>query len=110
MIKRLLFLIILTNVLSCASVSKDTKTQAIKYNLEDILNQAEANSSEGGRLILTTSRSMISDKEIVVGGCWNYINKVYDRAGFSTKQRLTVFKGKLKGPYVKADRIEPGDW
>lgn len=110
MIKILTFLVILTNIISCASVSKDRKASDKNYNIEDILNQAEANTTDSGRRILETSRSMISDQEIIVGGCWNYINKVYDRAGYSSKQRLTVFKSKFKGPYVKADRLVPGDW
>ncbi|NOT80344.1 MAG: hypothetical protein HOP07_15220 [Bacteriovoracaceae bacterium] len=110
MIKILICLLVLTNIISCATVSTSPKTVGSNFNLEEILNNAEANTSNNGRRILETSRAMISDKEIVVGGCWNYINKVYNRAGFSTKQRLTIFKSKLKGPYVKGDRIEPGDW
>ncbi|MDO9180892.1 MAG: hypothetical protein Q7U04_00725 [Bacteriovorax sp.] len=109
MYKILTLFFILTIIVSCASVSKDSDKFA-NENFEEILDRAEANSSFAARRILEASRSMISNQEIIVGGCWNYINTVYDRAGYSTNQRVTVFKSKIQGPYVKADRIEPGDW
>jgi hypothetical protein len=101
MIKILRIFLILFCVISCASVSRDP---------EEVLDRAEANSSIGGRRILEASRSMIANQEIVVGGCWDYINTVYDRAGYSENERATIFKSKLQGPYVKADQVIPGDW
>lgn len=53
---------------------------------------------------------MIEKQEIIVGGCWNYINSVFLRAGFGDKQRETIFKSKLQGPYLQDDIIEAGDW
>lgn len=106
-------LLILISFTSCAS-SPQNRTQTARIenleSLEEILDRAEANSSFGGRRILEASRSMISNQEIVVGGCWDYINTVYDRAGYSSNQRVTTFKSKFKGPYVKEDPIKPGDW
>jgi hypothetical protein len=99
--KILRMFLILFCVISCASVSKDS---------EEILDLAETNSSIGGRRILEASRSMIANQEIIVGGCWDYINSVYDRAGYSANQRVTIFKSKLQGPYIEADKVLPGDW
>ena len=53
---------------------------------------------------------MISSQEIVIGGCWDYINEVYNRAGFTSKNRFTAYKSKFKGPYYNSDKILPGDW
>ena len=108
--KILTILLILTSFISCASASKDPNKSAKIDNIEEILDRAEANSSFGAKRILEVSRSMILNHEILIGGCWNYINTVYDRAGYSSGQRVTIFKSKLQGPYVKADRIESGDW
>jgi hypothetical protein len=102
--KILTILFLLSTVISCSSVSTAPK------NLDEILDRAEATSSLSGRKILEASRAMISNKEIIVGGCWDYINTVYDRAGFLENQRTTIFKSKLKGPYLKDIRLEPGDW
>lgn len=107
---KLLMILLLASLVSCASASKDPTQYAKGENLEEILDRAEANSSLSGRKILEASRSMISNQEIIVGGCWNYINAVYNRVGYSSNQRVTVFKSKFKGPYVKADSIQPGDW
>lgn len=104
--KLLLILILLTGLISCASASKDTSME----NTEELLNLAEASASVGGRRVLEASRSMISNQEIFVGGCWNYINEVYDRSGAPSKQRQTIFKSKLKGPYAKTEDIMAGDW
>ncbi len=108
--------IILTGLLaltSCASTIEESNHYSKSErseSLEEILDQAEANAPEGGRKILETSREMISNQEIIIGGCWNYINAVYDKAGYPSKLRETIFKSKLKGPYLTDETIFPGDW
>lgn len=113
MYKILTNLLILISLFSCASAKRDssrfTKIENLD-TLEEILDQAEGNASIDGRRVLEASRSMISNQEIIVGGCWDYINAVYDRAGYRANLRVTIFKSKLQGPYVKTDRIEAGDW
>lgn len=79
-------------------------------NLEEILNQAEYTATIVGRKIIETSRVMITNEEIILGSCWDFINAAYLRAGFPTSQRITVFKSKLQGPYLQENRIEAGDW
>ncbi len=102
---------IVISIVSCASLKRNSdKSQANLENLEEILNQAESDASAEGRKILETSRSLISNKEIIVGGCWDYIHTVYDRAGYTPKERDTVFKSKFKGPYYDSDNIQAGDW
>jgi hypothetical protein len=79
-------------------------------NYEKIIKEAEKETSTGGKKILEVSKGMIANKEIVPGACWDYVNAVYDRAGYSRSKRTTVFKGKYEGPYVKLEQIIPGDW
>lgn len=79
-------------------------------DLEAILDRAEENASPQGKSILSVGRSMVTDREIVVGSCWDYINTVYNRANFPPNKRTIVLKSKKKGPFAKIDRIEPGDW
>lgn len=88
---------------------EDTRPQKIEH-LYDILDRAELEARPPAREILTTSREMIEKKEVVVGGCWDFINAVYNRAGYPEAERDVVFKSKLKGPYLKEDEIETGDW
>jgi hypothetical protein len=107
MAKILLIFGLLIGLMSCASASRDKD----KFkNSEEFLELAEANASAGGRRVLEASRIMISEQELHIGGCWNYINAVYERAGFPSKQRETVYKSKFNGPYVKSDVIQAGDW
>jgi hypothetical protein len=96
-------------LVSCASSAKSNKHKKID-NYEEILDQAEADATVGGRRILEVSRSMISNQEIFAGGCWNYINAVYDRAGAPSNLRDTIYKSKFQGPYASTDLIQGGDW
>ena len=77
---------------------------------QSIIQNETLSSSVGAEKILDTSDSMISSQEIVIGGCWDYINEVYNRAGFTSKNRFTAYKSKFKGPYYNSDKILPGDW
>ena len=109
--KIFLIVLILLTAVSCSSVSKNSKqNEAEKSVDEDMLNRAESNASIAGRRLLETSRSIISNQEIIVGGCWDFINAVFDRAGIPTNKRVTVFKSKIQGPYVKNESLQAGDW
>jgi hypothetical protein len=53
---------------------------------------------------------MIEAEEVVIGSCWDYINTVYERAGYPQRSRVTVYKSKQPGPYTEIEVITPGDW
>lgn len=73
---------------------------------------AEQNASKTGQRILSTGRHMALDsKEIVRGACWDYINVVFNRAGFPMNKRQQIHKGKkATGPYATPAQIQAGDW
>lgn len=107
--KILVFLSVLFSFLFfLASCSTITPTE----DFGAVLEKAESYATSGGRKVLETSQEMIANKEVIVGACWDYINAVYDRAGFPDGLRSTVFKSKFKGPYVNLneDLVKPGDW
>jgi hypothetical protein len=63
-----------------------------------------------GKKILATGRKMaIDDKTIIKGSCWNWVNEVFNRSGFSENKKI-VYKGKKAGPFVDINLIQPGDW
>lgn len=63
-----------------------------------------------GKLILETGRKMaLKEKTIVKGSCWNWVNEVFNRFGF-TENRKIVYKSKKAGPYAEISEIMPGDW
>jgi len=63
-----------------------------------------------GQKVLDTGKAMIEKGEILPGGCWDYINAVYNRAGFPEAKRKKVFRTRKGGPYADVDLIRPGDW
>lgn len=74
------------------------------------LDAAEGEASAGGRQVLRTGRQMILTECVVAGACWDYINAVYDRAGYDEDHRTYVFKNRKAGPYADDALIRAGDW
>lgn len=74
-----------------------------------ILSQAESQSSPAAREVISTARTMaLNERTIIQGGCWDYLNAVFRRAGVT---RDTVHKGAYRqGPYANSGEIQAGDW
>ncbi len=74
-----------------------------------ILGQAETQSSSAAREVISTARAMaLNERTIIQGGCWDYLNAVFKRAGVT---RDTVHKGVYRqGPYANSGEIQAGDW
>lgn len=74
-----------------------------------LLSQAESQSSRAARNVLATARAMaLNERTIIQGGCWDYLNAVFNRAGVS---KNTILKGAYKGgPYANPQEIQVGDW
>ncbi len=74
-----------------------------------LLSQAETQSSPAAREVISMARKMaLNERTIIQGGCWDYLNAVFKRAGVT---RDTVHKGAYRqGPYANSSEIEIGDW
>ncbi len=73
--------------------------------------QSVATSEAGSKILQTGDYMAMTSKEIIRGGCWNYIDTVYNRAGYPQGKRRYILKGKKNsGPYAKPDMIQKGDW
>lgn len=69
-------------------------------------------SENPGMKVLAMGKEMTTVQKLILpGGCWDYANAVYNRAGYPSGKRTVVFKGsKANGPYADVDTIQPGDW
>lgn len=93
------------------ATSEATQNSAAPPAPEQLIVQAENQASLNGQKVLTVLRKMIENGEIIKGGCWDYLDEGWHRAGFTRAKRRTVFKGSLKhGPYANPDLIKAGDW
>jgi hypothetical protein len=108
---KLFLLMLILNLLfsSCSMLIKKPEPFT-NIDLEGILNRSEEKATPEGKSILSQGRSMVNDKKIVRGSCWDYANAVYNNSGFSPDQRITPLKSKIKGPYADLATIEAGDW
>ncbi len=112
---KLLFLLLL--LVSCSTIRKSKDSQLSDLDssgkirdLEKILISAEEKASPEGKAVLVTGRTMIEDKKVVRGSCWDYANAVFNKSGFKADQRITPLKSKYNGPYADLSTIQPGDW
>lgn len=95
--------------------AKSKHTTSAKPNqspslFDQILVGAETKASPQGKAVLLTGKNMIAKNEIGSKGCWDYINKIYSRAGFNDKSRKVLYQSKKKGPYASLQDVQPGDW
>lgn len=76
-----------------------------------LIMQAENQSSGYVRSILAKSREMtLYHKEIIEGGCWDYLDAAWTRAGVGRNMRQTVYKSEQGGAYAHVDDLRVGDW
>jgi hypothetical protein len=105
-------MVLLTACTSTPDIPQQTYQPVVqKSPLEQQLDEAENKATPPARKVLQTGRQMaLVNGEIIRGGCWDYANTVYTRAGYK-KHRQTVFKGaKRQGPYADASLIQHGDF
>ncbi len=123
MIKKLLKPLVLISLFStvlfssCSRQTYKATTNKSSVNSNKSTNslilKAEKQATKSGAKVLAEGRKMaLVEKVILPGSCWNWINTVYNNAGYPNQKgkRKTVHKGKKSGPYVKSSQIEPGDW
>lgn len=76
-----------------------------------LIMQAENQSSGYIKNILAKSREMtLFHKEIIQGGCWDYLDAAWTRAGVNRNMRQTVYKSSHGGAYANVDDLRAGDW
>lgn len=112
MIRNVLILLLTFAIAACQSNPEKTTANFAGNSEHGIISAAERKATPQGREVLATGRRMtLIEKQILPGSCWDYIDAVYDRAGYSPSKRKVVFKGtKHRGPYAKLGLVQPGDW
>ncbi len=80
----------------------------IESQTPPIKEQAPQSSSKSK--VLNIADGMIRKKVIYRGGCWDYINEVFNRALKTGGKKSVVFKSTARGPYANISRFLPGDW
>ena len=78
----------------------------------DAVFHAEKKANSQALNVLQVGREIsLENREIVQGGCWDYVDTVYSRAGYTREQRRVVFQGgEETGQYADREMILPGDW
>lgn len=64
----------------------------------------------GLKVLMVGQEVAFVQKELVVGSCWDFVNMIYNNAGYPSKKRKTVFHSQKSGPYADINQIRVGDW
>ena len=78
-----------------------------------LLIAAEQKAPPSGKKVLETGRKMaLLEQKIIKGGCWDYVNAVYEKAGFPIKGKRTVLLNVKKNvkPNFALENLQPGDF
>ena len=123
--KTSLIILLSSVVLSACSTTTNTNEQQVVFqtsttpveikrhhhNIDDLILQAEANSTGKVRDILHSTRQMaLVEQTIIKGGCWDYLDTAWTRAGVPHQNRQTIFKSTKSGPYANTNQLQAGDW
>ncbi|SUO95461.1 hypothetical protein [Suttonella ornithocola] len=99
--------------LSKNKIIQQAKTSTVKkYTAKSsIVIDAETSATPAERSILRTIRKMAQSGEIIRGGCWDYLNIAWNRAGYPHTRRQNIFTGSYpNGPFADTNFIQVGDW
>lgn len=107
-----LLILVAVIMLTGVEAARARNTRWITDGHDRLIVKSEKNASpEGQRILAQAWKMSVETEEIIRGSCWNFINAVYQRAGFTgKKKRKTVFKSRERGPYANVNAIEAGDW
>lgn len=92
------------------SASSNKSIAPSGQNYDQLIARAEQYSSGLTRSVLREAREMTFRKEIVKGGCWDYLDKAWTRAGVGRGDRKVVFSSKKGGAYASPEQLRAGDW
>jgi hypothetical protein len=106
------------DVLASQGQKAKTGTQTENFAVNDDLSldtldeSIVRNCKEGGGsdAVIASSRDFINNGKTVTGSCWDYLNAVYNAAGFPEAKRIKIFNGKTEGPYCDPSLVKSGDW
>jgi hypothetical protein len=118
--KKYLLLCLLLGLVGCETVPIQTVSTEPDYNklthnnkYAKLLIAAEKKAPPAARKVLETGRKMaLLEQKIIKGGCWDYVNAVYEKAGFPIKGKRTVLlnvKKNAKANFSLKD-LQPGDF
>lgn len=111
--RRLLLVFPVLLITACQSEPRALTVSSVQQ-VDNSIVVNERTASPAGRKVLAIGRDLaLVKKEVVKGGCWDFINRVYNDAGFpnSPKQRVVMHDGtKERGPYATVEQIQAGDW
>jgi hypothetical protein len=110
--KKILLFLLLVLFMGCsAKESARTKKHHSTYQkYHTFIRNAEAKATTPARKVMQTIRTMVENRVVIRGACWDYLDRAFTKAGYPQKRRTIVYKGTKRGPFVGPSKIRRGDW
>ena len=93
----------------CASISRGGRTRSDETRTSREQNKGFTG-NPGQKIIKAGEFIAFEKKRVILGSCWDFINAVYNEAGYTENKRVVVFKGSQNGPYANPGELKAGDW
>ena len=103
-------------LVGCVSFGQETswnpRTQRAKQNQpqQQALLAAQSGDKTPGARVLATAQQMLQEGVVVIGSCWDYVDKVYHQAGFTDAGLVPIYSQPYAGPFADPSLIQKGDW
>ena len=75
-----------------------------------LINQAMMQSQGRVKAVLAETRKMTLMQEIIKGGCWDFLDTAWTRAGVPRQARQIIYANKIGGTYANPNQLQIGDW
>ncbi|RPJ08043.1 MAG: hypothetical protein EHM28_05395 [Spirochaetaceae bacterium] len=92
--------------------NKPPQSRSNDLTIESIaaIGKRHAQGTGVGSKVLAAGDTMVFSKQVIVGGCWDFVNAVYIKAGFPADKREKIYMEKETGPFADPAMLQPGDW
>ncbi len=108
-----LFPLLILLLAACTSTPKKLTrpSSPLSQTHQTLIQQAEQQTTGRTQAVLAQARKMaIVQPEIIKGGCWDYLDAAWTRAGVPRQARKIVYADKINGNYAHPDLLQAGDW
>lgn len=107
---RYLLIALMLVVAGCSSKSPRDRHLKNYDRYYSVIINAEKSTTYAASRVMRTTRQMFLDGKIIRGGCWDYLNAAYNKAGYPYAKRQRVYFASKRGPYAPTYLLQPGDW
>lgn len=96
-------------LLTACSTNKPMQPSSIAL-YQPMIALAQNSTSGKTHAVLKQAHKMTANAEIIKGGCWDFLDAAWTRAGVPRNERKVIFQSSIDGQYAMPEQLQAGDW